>query len=148
MVASLLAGSGRDHLRNDSELGFMAGQSAKVLECRYKIAGHGEGECMMTMKRILAGVLAILLGGALAGYSVADEEAEEGTRPDSVDGSGIDSVDGSGIDSVDGSGIDSVDGSGMDSVDGSDIDSADGSEEAAEEEEPEEGKSKKGGGKK
>ncbi len=56
----------------------------------------------MKMKRILAGVLAILLGAALAGYSVADEEAEEGTRPDSVDGSGIQSVDGSGIDSAEG----------------------------------------------
>ncbi len=77
----------------------------------------------MTMKRIMAGVLAILLGGALAGYSVADEEAEEGTRPESVDGSGIQSVDGSGIQSVDGSGIDS----------------AEGGEASAEEEVPEEG---------
>ena len=85
----------------------------------------------MTIKRIVAGVLAILLGGALAGYSVADEEAEEGTRPDSVDGSGIDSVDASGIQSVDGSGIRSVDGSG--------IDSAEGGEAPAEEEVPEEG---------
>jgi len=77
----------------------------------------------MTMKRILAGLLAILLGGALAGYSIADEEAEEGTRPESVDGSGIQSVDGSGIRSVDGSGIDS----------------AEGGEAPAEEEVPEEG---------
>ncbi len=84
----------------------------------------------MTMKRIMAGVLAILLGGALAGYSVADEEAEEGARPDSVDGSGIQSVDGSGIQSVDGSGIDS----------------AEGGEAPAEEEVPEEGESEEDSG--
>ncbi len=76
----------------------------------------------MKMKRILAGVLAILLGAALAGYSVADEEAEEGARPDSVDGSGIQSVDGSGIDS------------------------AEGGEAPAEEEVPEEGESEENSG--
>ena len=74
----------------------------------------------MVSRKTFAGLLALLLGGAIAGNVMAEEAADSETRPESVDGSGIDSVDGSGIDSVDGSGIDSVDGSGVDAAEGSD----------------------------
>ncbi len=116
-------------------------RAAKVLEFGHKFAVKARGRTRMVSRKIFAGLLALLLGGAIAGNVMAEEAADSETRPESVDGSGIDSVDGSGIDSVDGSGIDSVDGSGIDSVDGSGVDAAEGSDtEDKGEEDADEGK--------
>ena len=106
-------------------------RAAKVLEFGHKFAVKARGRTRMVSRKIFAGLLALLLGGAIAGNVMAEEAADSETRPESVDGSGIDSVDGSGIDSVDGSGIDSVDGSGVDAAEGSDTE-GNGEEDAEE----------------
>ena len=116
-------------------------RAAKVLEFGHKSAVKARGRTRMVSRKIFAGLLALVLGGALASNVMAEEASDSETQPDSVDGSGIDSVDGSGIDSVDGSGVDSVDGSGVDSVDGSEVEAAEDTDtEGKGEEDAEEGK--------
>ncbi len=83
----------------------------------------------MVSRKIFAGLLALLLGGAIAGNVMAEEAADSETRPESVDGSGIDSVDGSGIDSVDGSGVDAAEGSDTEDKGEEDADEGKGSED-------------------